>query len=308
MTRATRTSTDSSNRRPSPRKNRPSSPTLWVWRYSSFSNCSHRPNGSPSYSTTCSRSPSMRSARYLGKSHEACRQLASRARRRVRTAQEPPPIRERQREVVDAFLGASREGRLPDPALAAQSRRRTRRRRGRRRHRRTGTKGRSLRRRDRILRWRTGRADGTPRRPGGSRVGPGRHDRRSPSNSPSCGQGDEDRHDRRRRRAERDWTSNTCDARQTPDRPAEATLYVLSRGPHSSWGPHFHLSPSRTRVATMHSSSIVRPTDTVFDMTKRTSPPFRADHVGSLLRPPKLLEARASFADGHDRRRRTARS
>jgi 5-methyltetrahydropteroyltriglutamate--homocysteine methyltransferase len=33
-------------------------------------------------------------------------------------------------------------------------------------------------------------------------------------------------------------------------------------------------------------------------MTLRTSPPFRADHVGSLLRPPILLEARASFAAG----------
>lgn len=33
-------------------------------------------------------------------------------------------------------------------------------------------------------------------------------------------------------------------------------------------------------------------------MTKRTSPPFRADHVGSLLRPPNLLEARRAFADG----------
>jgi len=33
-------------------------------------------------------------------------------------------------------------------------------------------------------------------------------------------------------------------------------------------------------------------------MTLRTSPPFRADHVGSLLRPPNLLEARASFVAG----------
>jgi 5-methyltetrahydropteroyltriglutamate--homocysteine methyltransferase len=32
-------------------------------------------------------------------------------------------------------------------------------------------------------------------------------------------------------------------------------------------------------------------------MTNRTSPPFRADHVGSLLRPPNLLEARKAFAD-----------
>jgi 5-methyltetrahydropteroyltriglutamate--homocysteine methyltransferase len=33
-------------------------------------------------------------------------------------------------------------------------------------------------------------------------------------------------------------------------------------------------------------------------MTKRTSPPFRADHVGSLLRPRELLEARKAFAAG----------
>jgi 5-methyltetrahydropteroyltriglutamate--homocysteine methyltransferase len=33
-------------------------------------------------------------------------------------------------------------------------------------------------------------------------------------------------------------------------------------------------------------------------MSKRETPPFRADHVGSLLRPPELLEARGQFADG----------
>ncbi|MDQ2749552.1 MAG: 5-methyltetrahydropteroyltriglutamate--homocysteine S-methyltransferase [Actinomycetota bacterium] len=33
-------------------------------------------------------------------------------------------------------------------------------------------------------------------------------------------------------------------------------------------------------------------------MTQRTAPPFRADHVGSLLRPRKLLDARASHAAG----------
>ncbi|HMK98533.1 MAG TPA: hypothetical protein VK425_13355, partial [Acidimicrobiales bacterium] len=31
---------------------------------------------------------------------------------------------------------------------------------------------------------------------------------------------------------------------------------------------------------------------------RRTSPPFRADHVGSLLRPAALLEARRAFAAG----------
>jgi 5-methyltetrahydropteroyltriglutamate--homocysteine methyltransferase len=33
-------------------------------------------------------------------------------------------------------------------------------------------------------------------------------------------------------------------------------------------------------------------------MARRTSPPFRADHVGSLLRPPELLGARADFEAG----------
>jgi 5-methyltetrahydropteroyltriglutamate--homocysteine methyltransferase len=33
-------------------------------------------------------------------------------------------------------------------------------------------------------------------------------------------------------------------------------------------------------------------------MTRRTEPPFRADHVGSLLRPPALLKARAQLAAG----------
>jgi 5-methyltetrahydropteroyltriglutamate--homocysteine methyltransferase len=33
-------------------------------------------------------------------------------------------------------------------------------------------------------------------------------------------------------------------------------------------------------------------------MSPRTTPPFRADHVGSLLRPPELLKAREDFAEG----------
>src|SRR4051795_3703604 len=33
-------------------------------------------------------------------------------------------------------------------------------------------------------------------------------------------------------------------------------------------------------------------------MAQRTKPPFRADHVGSLLRPRKLLKARDDFAAG----------
>ena len=33
-------------------------------------------------------------------------------------------------------------------------------------------------------------------------------------------------------------------------------------------------------------------------MTQRTTPPFRADHVGSLLRPAALKDARTKFAKG----------
>ena len=33
-------------------------------------------------------------------------------------------------------------------------------------------------------------------------------------------------------------------------------------------------------------------------MTMRTTPPFRADHVGSFLRPPQLLDARERFRKG----------
>ena len=33
-------------------------------------------------------------------------------------------------------------------------------------------------------------------------------------------------------------------------------------------------------------------------MTRRATPPFRAEHVGSLLRPARLLEARADYTAG----------
>jgi RNA polymerase sigma-70 factor, ECF subfamily len=46
----------------------------------------------------------------LGKSSDACRQLASRARRRVRIEESPGPDPKRQRQVVDAFLTAARSG------------------------------------------------------------------------------------------------------------------------------------------------------------------------------------------------------
>jgi RNA polymerase sigma factor (sigma-70 family) len=54
-------------------------------------------------------------ATIVGRSPEASRQLASRARRRVRgSAPVPDPDRRRQREVVDAYLAAARDGRFED--------------------------------------------------------------------------------------------------------------------------------------------------------------------------------------------------
>jgi 5-methyltetrahydropteroyltriglutamate--homocysteine methyltransferase len=41
-----------------------------------------------------------------------------------------------------------------------------------------------------------------------------------------------------------------------------------------------------------------RETATAATTRRRTKPPFRADHVGSLLRPPQLLQAREDFASG----------
>jgi hypothetical protein len=70
-------------------------------------------------------------AELLERSPDATRQLASRARRRVRGAAPPPePALARQRAVVDAFLAAAREGDLdalvavldPDVVLRAHTR------------------------------------------------------------------------------------------------------------------------------------------------------------------------------------------
>lgn len=57
--------------------------------------------------------PFDRIAPILDRTPEAARQLASRARRRVRSGRPAPDVR-RQRHVVDAFLAAAREGRFED--------------------------------------------------------------------------------------------------------------------------------------------------------------------------------------------------
>jgi len=63
----------------------------------------------------------------VGRSAEATKMLASRARRRVRAAAVPSTDRDRQRQIVDAFLAASRKGDfgalldLLDPAVTVQA-------------------------------------------------------------------------------------------------------------------------------------------------------------------------------------------
>ena len=49
-------------------------------------------------------------AEVVGRSTDATRQLASRARRRIQGSPAPQANRSRQREIVDAYLAAAREG------------------------------------------------------------------------------------------------------------------------------------------------------------------------------------------------------
>ena len=104
---------------------RPCWPTRSGWRCSSCSRRCRRPSGWRSCSTTCSPCRSTRSATSSTAHPTAARQLASRARRRVQGAPAMPAVDlARQREVVDAFLAASRDGRLRRPARRARPRRR----------------------------------------------------------------------------------------------------------------------------------------------------------------------------------------
>src|SRR6476659_3598867 len=50
------------------------------------------------------------------------------------------------------------------------------------------------------------------------------------------------------------------------------------------------------RAAPYHGPVLPRPREAT--MTTRTQPPFRADHVGSFLRPKRLLDARERRAKG----------
>jgi hypothetical protein len=97
---AVRTGSTPSTRRCSPTLS--VSPYWWCWRHSL------PPSGSRSSSTTCSRCRFDEIAPIVGRSPAAARQLASRARR-VQGAAVPDADLTRQREVVDAFLGASRD-------------------------------------------------------------------------------------------------------------------------------------------------------------------------------------------------------
>ncbi len=87
------------------------SPTRSASRCWSCSIPSSRPSASPSCCTTCSTCRSRTIAPIVGRTPAAARQLASRARRRVRGA-EPEAATDiaRRRDIVEAFLAASRSG------------------------------------------------------------------------------------------------------------------------------------------------------------------------------------------------------
>ena len=91
-------------------------PTRSGPRCRSSSTRSRRPSGWPSCCTTCSRVPFDEVGSVMGRSSAAVRQLASRGRRRVQSGDDEqttaPAERRTQREVVEAFLTASRDGDL----------------------------------------------------------------------------------------------------------------------------------------------------------------------------------------------------
>src|SRR5438552_17665488 len=61
-----------------------------------------------------------------------------------------------------------------------------------------------------------------------------------------------------------------------------------------------HSRPIPRRLSAISASPAAVPTDEFpeFKTMQRQKPPFRADEVGSLLRPPKIKEARAKLEKG----------
>ncbi len=80
-----------------------------------------------------------------------------------------------------------------------------------------------------------------------------------------------------------------ADAMETELQLSQLRYVVSPRQPPPRW--------PRITPAIPNSGSLKTRTD------MRTTPPFRADHVGSLLRPQAVHDARAQFADGQARRR-----
>ena len=110
--------------------------------------------------------------------------------------------------------------------------------------------------------------------------------------------------------------SRSCSRRSTSTtRSSTRFAPVRARAPRTSRASTraWRCATSRSRWRAGRRASACRaPRSSATDqggdpMAKRITPPFRADHVGSLLRPPRLLKAREDFAAGAHRRRRAAR-
>src|SRR6478735_9681391 len=95
-------------------------------------------------------------------------------------------------------------------------------------------------------------------------------------------------------RSRRRWRMSSCPAAMGMRwvKPSSATV-------SPSWTSSETAVPRETMVFALCAIVLIPHTrGPGVSMSLRTSPPFRADHVGSLLRPPELHEAREAHAAG----------
>src|SRR3954449_9616576 len=96
-------------------------------------------------------------------------------------------------------------------------------------------------------------------------------------------------------RSRRRWRMSSCPAAMGMRcvKPSSATV-------SPSWTSSETAVPRETMVCALCAIVLIPHTrGPGVSMSLRTSPPFRADHVGSLLRPPELHEAREAHAADH---------
>src|SRR5207253_2659437 len=87
-----------------------------------------------------------------------------------------------------------------------------------------------------------------------------------------------------------------------PRRRARRAQHRPGRGPPTGVRAGSERRPDRDQLHATHHREVEvaeLQTETAVAGGRRTSPPFRANHVGSLLKPPELLKARDDFKAGN---------